>query len=535
MSSFETAARVVPGSSGEGHAAATRQAWQERLRKGIGAGFAVFVALVMLATGLIALHEGTTRYLLPFTADDPAAVARDAVQAIRANPAPDTIGAYSPEMKALSAMVSEQHFAESRLFDQGVYYATMPTLNQVVLLGHILLGVFCLVVGGFQFWPGFRRRYMRLHRLAGMGYVATAPLSVIASLVYLALTPPHHIYNHLVAWLALWIFGALALVSIAMAVRAIRARRIHEHQAWMALSFGCLIVAPMLRWNWVLLAHVLPGVDQETINLVTMGVMLPEVLLIAYGLMLVNRQYDRANTRRETAWLAVQGTRVFLAALPLWYALALAVAANNVWLYLAGSGISSLPGIGVLVPAALLSAETQALADAGWIGAVLVYAGGVGVFLGVHLLARLLRAGDAPHAVSWRGEAALVAVLAMLTGAAATTLGVRIGVPSGNLYFAGGTLYTVPGVLLTVFGALLARSASMAHVALAKERLVFVLACLPFMALFSLAAALVNAVTLPADYIAAGQGYAVPVGFSLGLFFLALLHAVHGQATRQHG
>ena len=131
------------------------------------------------------------------------------------------------------------------------------------------------------------------------------------------------IYDHLVAWIALRVFGVFSLVSIGMAVLALKKKRIFEHQAWMAASFACLMVAPMLRWDWALLGKIFPNIDQETVNLVTMGIMLPETILIGYGLILINRQYLRPMKQRKPHPFAEKARIQFQTLQPILYILVL--------------------------------------------------------------------------------------------------------------------------------------------------------------------------------------------------------------------
>ena len=70
--------------------------------------------------------------------------------------------------------------------------------------------------------------------------------------------------------------------------------------------------------------------------------------------------------------------------------------------------------------------------------------------------------------------------------------------------------------------------------AIMKESLVFLLCLLPFPSLFFAALHVVSWLHLPAVYINAGQGFVIPVGFSSGLLFLAMIYVVYGQATREH-
>lgn len=496
-------------------------------------GFILIIVVTMGLSAWIALHEGLFRFTLPFTTTDATQQVTTAVINLRAAPSLDALRQISEEMWAMSALTSVERFTDSRLMEQGIYYATMPRTNQALMVVHILFGVFCLLLGGLQFWPGFRRRFMKTHRVIGLIYVTTVPVSVVTALAYMALTPPHHIYDHLVAWIALWVFGLQALVAIVMALLALKARRIFEHQAWMALSFGCLLVAPLLRLDWVMLAWLFPAIDQETLNLVTMGLMLPQALLIAYGLILVNRQYARPMAQRPAAAVAGLGTRLFLRAQPAFHAAALALLITNIVFYVTGSGMAGIDTVAQLVPPALVERE-QAVLTAHR-GVTFFFALSISLAFPAIVLALRQLLQPANATVTPTPAAGLAApLLALGAGLASCFLGWHIGLGPDNVWLSGGTMYMVNGLVIAAFSLLCLGARHVGQHALLKEGLVFLLCLLPFPTLFFLTMKVLGWITLPPDYIAAGQGYVLPVGFSAGLLFLAMLYVVHGQATREH-
>ncbi|HBC19040.1 MAG TPA: hypothetical protein DC022_09885, partial [Alcanivorax sp.] len=89
--------------------------------------------------------------MLPFIVDDSSDLLGDQIAQARATPDLDTLSHVSEELAFLARATSVERMTESRLPDQSLYYTTMPPHNQLLLVSHILLGVFCLVVGGFQF------------------------------------------------------------------------------------------------------------------------------------------------------------------------------------------------------------------------------------------------------------------------------------------------------------------------------------------------------------------------------------------------
>lgn len=505
-----------------------------RLGNGVSLSFIMLILVAMGASGVIALHEGTHRFLLPFTQANATAYVTRAVEAVRAQPTDTNIRQVSEEIWGLSRFAPVQHYADSRLMEQGIYYTTMPKTNQVSMVVHILFSVFCVLVGGLQFWPGFRKRFMTVHRGIGMVYIVTVPVSVVAALLYLTLTPPHHIYDHLVAWIALWVFGVLTLVSIAMAVKALKARRIFEHQAWMALSFGSLMVAPLLRLDWAFLAPIFPGIDQETLNLVTVGFMLPECLLIAYGLILVNRQYARPMKQRVPAVIAGHGASWFLSLSPCLYGLSLLLLGVNGWYYLSAHGLSGLAAAQAQLPAPLLGQDQAVLMAHPALLVLFVCSISLAFPALVQRLHELLAPSSAGTGrLAWLSRH-VAPWLALLAGLTSCCLGWHIGLAPHNIWFSGGTMYLVNGLVLTGFSLFLLAAQRVQHEALMKESLVFLLCLLPFPTLFLLTLEVVNWIKLPADYLAAGQGFVIPVGFSAGLLFLAMFYVIYGQATREH-
>lgn len=497
--------------------------------------FVVLIALLMASTGWLALREGATRYMLPFQMQDVGAHTAQMAQALRADPTVPHIQQYSNELAALASLTSPQRFVDSRLVEHGVYLSQMPRLNQVLLTSHIFLGVFCMLFGGIQFWPQFRQRFMRVHRLIGGGYVLTAPISVLLSFAYMAVTPPHHLYTHLTSYVALWLVGAVALVSIGMAVRALRQRRIHEHMAYMALSFACLLVAPMLRLNWVALAWLFPSIDQETLNLVTLGVMLPECLLIGYGLILANRPYGRRMSKRPVTDLARSASSLFLRWRPLWYVAAWGLAVINVLHYMLGQGLSSASAASQLVNAALLARDAQVLVHTPALGSVFGLSISMALLLALYLFMHLLKQGpqaDVGRVV--RASRYLVA-LSLSAGISATMLGWQIGLAPDRQWLSGGTFYTVPGVLTVVFALVFAGALARRHQAMMKESLAFLLGLLPFSGLFYVYLWVLQWLPIPADYIQHGQAFILSAGASTTLLFVSMFYVVHGQATREHG
>ncbi|MEN8976486.1 DUF2306 domain-containing protein [Acinetobacter baumannii] len=494
--------------------------------------FLLVLFVITCIAGIVALLEAI-HFFEFLVRDDASAVITQAVQQVRANPTLENVKILGAEVWGLSALSGVDHYAYSRLMEQGLYYASMPKTNQALLFAHVVLGSFCMLLGALQFWPAFRKRFMHVHRKIGAVYIVTAPLSVIFAMFYLAITAPHHLYDHLIAWIALWIFGAFALLSIFMAIRAIRNKKIYEHQAWMALSFSSLLVAPLLRWDWALLVSLFPHIDQETLNLVTMGMMLPQTLLIGYILVVINRQFNRAMSQRKPESFALRISNIFVVLSPLWYAIALG-STVIVGIYFSIGGFTGLKFAHILIPHELIIREEQVISDFGLRKWLLVLTNGAALILGIYTLQALLKVTTKTLSKSVHLLGKTAAIFALIAGGLAISFGSQIGLQPDRVLLAGGTMYIINGAFLVLFSIIFLVAQYRQQFALMKESMVFLICMLPYFSSYVLTLWVLQFIHLPTDYVIAGQGFAVPIGFSTGLLFVAFLYVVYGQATREH-
>lgn len=105
---------------------------------------------------------------------------------------------------------------------------------------HVLAVVPYSVLGAFQVVPGFRRRHRRFHRIAGR-VLLPAGMMVAASGLWMTLAydlPDVDGPRFGALGLLRLGVGAVMLVSLALATRAIVARRWREHGAWMLRAYA---------------------------------------------------------------------------------------------------------------------------------------------------------------------------------------------------------------------------------------------------------------------------------------------------------
>ena len=99
------------------------------------------------------------------------------------------------------------------------------------LMCHVIGGSLALLTGPFQFWSGFRRRHLSIHRWTGRLYVGGVSMAS-ASAVSLSF--------HTESWtfgVALFVGGVIWIVATTAAVRAALLRNLEAHREWMIRSY----------------------------------------------------------------------------------------------------------------------------------------------------------------------------------------------------------------------------------------------------------------------------------------------------------
>ena len=114
--------------------------------------------------------------------------------------------------------------------------------REFVLGVHVLSGILALVVGPLQFVARIRRRFVRMHRVLGAAYIASATGLGLSGLI-LATTS----YPSWVTSLGFGLLGLSMLFTTWTALRMILARRFADHRRWMIRSFSLIFAGVMLR------------------------------------------------------------------------------------------------------------------------------------------------------------------------------------------------------------------------------------------------------------------------------------------------
>jgi uncharacterized membrane protein len=98
------------------------------------------------------------------------------------------------------------------------------------LLPHIAGGTLALFAGPFQVWSGLRRRVRRLHRWTGYAYISGITVSALSSFHLVFHTRPDF-------GLSLFVLAVAWLATTAMALTAVRNKRVDAHREWMIRSY----------------------------------------------------------------------------------------------------------------------------------------------------------------------------------------------------------------------------------------------------------------------------------------------------------
>ena len=108
---------------------------------------------------------------------------------------------------------------------------------------HIFASVVAMTLGPFQFLPGMRRRFVRLHRWMGRVYLGIGVLFGGLAGLYMATFA----FGGMVSKLGFSLLAVLWLYTGFRAFSAIRRGEVVEHRQWMVRNFSLTLAAVTLR------------------------------------------------------------------------------------------------------------------------------------------------------------------------------------------------------------------------------------------------------------------------------------------------
>jgi hypothetical protein len=143
---------------------------------------------------------------------------------------------------------------------------------------HTALGGLALLMCTVQFVPAIRRRSLALHRAVGKVAVTGVALAMLGAIVFLSKTPAKDVFSGEPFAAALWIQAVSTLMTLSLAIKAIRERQIRAHMGWMALLFATLLTAPLLRIEYMVFGNLLPQFNLSQINAGIAVILMPQVV-----------------------------------------------------------------------------------------------------------------------------------------------------------------------------------------------------------------------------------------------------------------
>ncbi len=113
------------------------------------------------------------------------------------------------------------------------------------LVGHVSGGLLALLIGPFQFWEGFRTKYLKVHRSLGKVYLIAILIGALSS-TYLAWNTA--LLVHWTWALALQVLAFVWIVTAGMAFISVKRGKIQQHKEWMIRSYVVTFAFVIFRW-----------------------------------------------------------------------------------------------------------------------------------------------------------------------------------------------------------------------------------------------------------------------------------------------
>ncbi|MDP2226441.1 MAG: DUF2306 domain-containing protein [Moraxellaceae bacterium] len=497
-------------------------------------GIALLFALAMGLYGVVALDTGYVNFKGSGNAEVVAQrlELRQSADSGTPLPATATITEHSGMGLAALAAVTPPHYAygSQGLSEPLVHYAEMPTSHGYMLALHNTMGGLLMLFGALQFWPALRRRYPRWHRAFGMVYVGAAVVGMLAAMTYLVLTPVARIYDQFTFTIGLWLLAIGVLSSVGLSMHHLRRREIAQHQAYMAISYGFLLTAPLQRYGWMLLGVWQPELRQLEANYAVTAWLIPFSFLVGYGIFTSNRLLQ---ARKPIAVMA-RAPQAFPQAMALgrWLAWLLlpALGAGFIALlhhFLLAPGLSAYVGDSATIPAGVLALDQAVIGNHLPSRLLFVAAGGGSLLLGVWLVwGSFLRQQPVPVVLGW----------GLVAGSAAAGLvmgywGLHMGMPSFAT-LAGGATWLCGAAICLGLAAALAWALQAGEAAWVREWSLFTVLTLLGVPAFYLNFPVLLLIT-PPEYIESGHAFRLA---SYGQWFLllaAFVYSAYSPATQE--
>lgn len=427
-------------------------------------------------------------------------------------------------MRVVASNSSDEYtYSSDSVAEVEAHYQGMSAPKRTVLSTHMMLGLVIMATGALQFWPAFRRKHRKLHRISGAAFIAAAFGSMSMSGYHLITTPVEHIYTQFIFATGLWFALVWSIGSIFVSIWALAKKKYALHVGFMASAFAMYLTAPIQRSMWVGLAPFGEGRTFNEMNMAVTSSLFGLCFLLGYGLFYVNRASSPLRKQIPQAPESKYGR------LSIWLSAIAAITCTLLFFGIQNGLGQANYAAALLIPSAI-EWHDQIFADA----RPLLLCLSLSI-----LIAGCAMGLSAPREklASMRKLHGLVVISGLASCAILMSWGIELGLPSKTVIM-GGTLYWFASVLILLFLAAyawrsLARNDSSDRIA---EMLWFVFAFAMAPAMFYLSMHIIAATSfIPQAYYVSGDGYqlAVAVGLTLPPL-IGLLAAIFSNETRKY-
>lgn len=352
--------------------------------------------------------------------------------------AEDAMKAY-PLWNNLTAMVTGTQFGfgSNGNSDPVRYYTSMKPVEKSALSLHMVLGGMCLILGMFQFTPGFRKKHRKAHRAMGGIYILGCFVMTLAAIYHLLHTGIENTYQGFAFHIQLWFLSVSTIISQILAIYFIKKRNFALHLGFQIYTFAAFLNAPIQRYDWVVFGKIYPHLTQGEVNNLVNILTFWQCLLIGYVLFVWNRA--SAPVRPKPVQIAPQplGLKVFLTVT------AAAAALTSLMMYVVSPGLESWTVAQVITPASTLAADAMLFDGKTSQTAIFGMAISAAIISGIWLMIR-----DEASQIARK----IFYVSALAAGLQQVLWGYQLGEPAMAVT-AGGGFYIVSGVSLFGFTA----------------------------------------------------------------------------------
>lgn len=402
----------------------------------------------------------------------------------------------------LTAMVTGTYFGfgSNGNTDPVRYYASMEPVEKRVLSVHMLLGGVCIVLGIFQFWPQFRRKYRKAHRAVGSAYILACYTMVFASIYHMLHTGVENTYQGFTFHIQLWFLALSTLITQTLAIIFLKKKNYALHMGFQLYTFTAFLNAPVQRYDWAVMGWIYPHLTQGEVNNLVNLMTFWQCFILAWIIFAWNRA--AAPKRSGPVEFAKQGPgfKVFITTLSV-IALLTTVAFYLIW-----PGLSQWTVANTIVPATTLAADAALFEGRVFQNLIFTAAICTALVSGVWLMirnehARLLRR--------------VFYVSAIIAGLIQLSWAVQLGEPKLAVT-SGGGFYAISGVSIIGFALIAAFFEARGNENMWHETMVFAVNFAFTPALLFWGHALWYALdVIPQQYLDIGHGYILAAGAGL--------------------